>query len=117
MSNKIVLPKEVAAAIECVWNRQEVKGSIKHLALTNWEFLTRSYDMQAWKMRDYCEKHPIEYMRALVEGYEVEKTPEDIIFEYYRQQAAKDCMRQDQTTFAIRKVLDLLGIKIEGVNK
>ncbi|MEC2215100.1 hypothetical protein [Bacillus velezensis] len=55
---------------------------------------------------------------ALVNGYEVEKTPEEKVREYFEKLWADYC---DTNEIEIAKetiinTLDLLGIKIEGVN-
>jgi len=114
---KVKLPREVAEAIE---------GVKKHAD----EALL--YDMQY--MRDVCEYEkfdapkfqPIwnwinqhgykEYFKALVNGYEVEQTPEDKVrelFDYFDQTgpyAGVDVRNK------IARMFCLLDIKIEGVN-
>ena len=63
--------------------------------------------------------------RALINGYEVEKSPEENVRAYYEQtrkistspeEAAIVKIRADGTMRGIRNTLDLLGISIEGVN-
>lgn len=56
------------------------------------------------------------FLKALVNGYEVEETPEDKVRYYYMKQSRIGDLI-DSTDYAIRHVLDLLGIKIEGINK
>ncbi|XAG96631.1 hypothetical protein U9I19_000220 [Bacillus phage KKP_4049] len=64
---------------------------------------------------------------ALINGYEVEKTPEEQIKEYHEE--ALKCHRESKYEWdvesmqyhsgridGVRKTLDILGIKIEGVN-
>lgn len=61
---------------------------------------------------------------ALVNGYEVEATPEDRVREYYAELQEKERAAQSRgVTFSLEceregviNTLNLLGIKIEGVN-
>lgn len=61
---------------------------------------------------------------ALINGYEVEKTPEEKVREYYDELCDKfdhACWSSDELEYgckkqAVRETLDKLGIKIEGVN-
>lgn len=56
-------------------------------------------------------------IRALYIGYEVEETPEDKVREYHNEQYNyKDHDTQDSSPNAICNVLNMLGIKIDGVN-
>ncbi|WEZ21193.1 hypothetical protein P5661_06340 [Bacillus subtilis] len=76
---------------------------------------------KSYKWSDF---KPIENMdlmtlaTALINGYEVEKTPEEKVREYFEKLWADYC---DTNEIEIAKetiinTLDLLGIKIEGVN-
>ncbi|XAG96154.1 hypothetical protein U7128_000218 [Bacillus phage KKP_4050] len=69
----------------------------------------------------------LRFATALVNGYEVEKTPEEQIKEYHEE--ALKCHRESKYEWdvesmqyhsgridGVRKTLDILGIKIEGVN-
>ncbi|NUJ16264.1 DUF1642 domain-containing protein [Bacillus glycinifermentans] len=51
-----------------------------------------------------------DFLAALINGYEVEKTPEDKVREYFVN-LSESCDRR-----AVISTLNLLGIKIEGVN-
>lgn len=61
---------------------------------------------------------------ALVNGYEVEKTPEEKLREYYESLWSDYCDSDDpfievaceSARAAVKETLNLLGIKIEGVN-
>ncbi|MCY8191494.1 hypothetical protein MOC62_07730 [Bacillus spizizenii] len=61
---------------------------------------------------------------ALVNGYEVEKTPEEKVREYFESLWADYCDSDDpfnevaceSARDAVKETVDLLGIKIEGVN-
>ncbi len=63
----------------------------------------------------YDKATPDELMRALVIGYEIEKSPEEKLREYYESFNAK-IMEHVYARTAIRTTLDLLGITIEGIN-
>ena len=66
-----------------------------------------------------------DFLAALINGYEVEKTPEENVREYYLDlKRAEDCCEergQSGSQFrqgwqSVEETLDILGIKIEGVN-
>lgn len=123
MSEKVKLPKNVAEAIERVWQAVQDDIGTKHMRLTNWNFLkdeveghqVLEYD---WKtLMGYAETYPLEYMQALVNGYEIELTPEEKVREYYQIQkcAVVNGHDFDNPSTAIRYVLGCLNIKIDGV--
>ncbi|WP_226570338.1 DUF1642 domain-containing protein [Bacillus stratosphericus] len=67
----------------------------------------------------------LNFAAALINGYEIEKTPEEKVREYYAFNHDERCKvltaspRGQYTSGVadgIRKTLDLLGVKIEGVN-
>lgn len=68
----------------------------------------------------YCDNLDRDtFIRAVYIGYEVEETPEDKVREYYKDQIKRASSRDGTdhvSPAAIRKVLDLLNIKIDGVN-
>ncbi|ATH91715.1 hypothetical protein [Bacillus glycinifermentans] len=66
-----------------------------------------------------------DFLAALINRYEVEKTPEEKVREYYatnyqrHEQSlprSKDDFYTSGVAEGVRSTLDLLGIKIEGVN-
>ncbi|MED1148918.1 hypothetical protein P4T97_06740 [Bacillus paralicheniformis] len=68
---------------------------------------------------------PLTIVAALINGYEVEKTPEEKVREYYaaNYQRHEQSMPRSKDDFytsgvaeGVRNTLDSLGIKIEGVN-
>jgi DNA integrity scanning protein DisA with diadenylate cyclase activity len=124
-ANKIVLPKNVAEAIRHYTDLADTKTeaftdilSLGYEAAQS-EIILRHFD------HDYDE-----LMEALICGYEVEKTPEEKVREYFAQvkslresllgYSTVEIMRQADRyrvmERAIKDTLDLLGIKIEGVN-
>jgi hypothetical protein len=116
----VVLPREVAEAIEGLrekgWNNAwliqipfkkelggEKIGTIKKYAMGNLET----------------------YMTALINGYEIEKSPEEKVREYYESHMNQVELTEhlsyeegyvDGVIDAVEETLNLLGIKIEGVN-
>lgn len=123
MSNsKVTLPREVAEAIEYA---KDVHGSLTNL-LDDVFNCEGSGNRSMEKLAEHFAGDELKLMTALVNGYEVaEFTPEEKVREYYEgeRDIARDCgytvttiLRADGATSGIRKTLDLLGIKIEGVN-
>lgn len=111
MSNKVKLPKNVADAIETLRSMD--------FKVTNWDIV---YAFAVSKADEYPAL--IEFARndfdtllqALVNGYEVEISPEDKVREYYKQQNSISTDDQDTAARVIRNVLNFLEINIEGVN-
>jgi hypothetical protein len=115
-ASKIVLPKEVAAAIAHYVNLADTKTE----ALT--DILSMGYEAARSEiiLRHFDGNHD-ELMQALICGYEVEGGPEDKVRQYYKlvQSYAKTMGHNDYhegQLFAIERTLKYLGIKIEGVN-
>ena len=126
--NKVILPKEIAELVEQAWAIQAKHPQVvKHLYLTNWGRLALDHgEILSDKLSDYAEDNPMEYMSALVNGYEVVKTPEEQIGEYYEKmhELAWDRSRSPESRMAsaaerngTERTLDIFGIKIEGINK
>ncbi|QAR52091.1 hypothetical protein BAE_04455 [Bacillus aerophilus] len=100
------------------------------------EFLRENYtDDQILEMRvkgdiacgSIYDHSPIELADALINGYEIEKSPEQKVRYYYEYlekrygEVREKGDVQARLTFTsmmtgVRETLDLLGIKIEGVN-
>jgi hypothetical protein len=114
---KVILPKEVAKAIEHVWTLSGSGGnSVKHMVLTNWNFICSNHGDEYFTLANFAKHSPLRYMHALVDGYEVEKTPEELVRLYFQNQVISLSKDEDRSVVAIQKTLNLLGIKIEGVN-
>jgi DNA integrity scanning protein DisA with diadenylate cyclase activity len=125
MTEKIVVPSAVAEAIRHYTDLADTKTE----AFT--DILSLGYEAERSEiiLRHFDHDYD-ELMEALICGYEVEKSPEEKVREYYeyvksereslqgystleiRQQSAK----YRTTELAIENTLDLLGIKIAGVN-
>lgn len=120
-STKVTIPSEVAEAIECVWGDimsgiiSATEPPVKHGWLTNWNELDDNYQAQQIVLWEYYKKHPKEYVAALVDGYEVERSPYDDIRELYGSYDA----RSDYAVGArsgIIHTLSIFGIAVEGIN-
>ncbi|MGD7007587.1 DUF1642 domain-containing protein [Metabacillus sp. 84] len=124
MSEKVVLPKEVAEAIEKVWSMSDNATLSKHLYLNNWTQLYKDKRPveDVVKLEEYAEEKPIEYMTALVNGYTVEQTPEERLLEWYQGYKSDKGLsawaagRRDGIITGIPVALNILGITIPGIN-
>lgn len=121
---KVKLPREVAEAVE----------GLRKITCSNYEVMcvvrSAHANPNAIKVRDWfadgAGTHDL-LMEALVNGYEIEKTPEEIVRQKYEmldinRRLAK--LSYDDVTASksaakregMREVLDAYGIKVEGVN-
>lgn len=105
---KIVsLPKEVAEAIE-----KYLEEFSKEALLRN--FCDPKFICWAPRCKALSRIDLDKLMVALVNGYEVELSPEDKVAEYY--ESLFGANQFDKKEFVLVKTLNLLGIKIPGVN-
>lgn len=117
---KVTLPREVAEAIEklrsITWTDYGMLSAVRN-APENPNAVTVS----EWAFGEGSGS-PDLLMRALVNGYEVEKTPEEKVREYYDRynpEYATTLFTEELFTGrrqGVYNTLDLLGIKIEGIN-
>lgn len=121
MSDKVKLPKEIAGVIE-EFKKTYIEGY-------NWMILsaiTRDPDEKISHyesiLRNFAkgsEKNFIKILQALVNGYEVEQTPEDKVREIFKNpDPFHNGIGELSASYrdGIRDTLDTLNIKIEGVN-
>ncbi len=125
---KVILPKEVAEAIEEVWcdlKQERHSGHLQKIGcLTNWMMLEKYYSGQERILYAYFEENPVDYVSALAYGYEVEKTPYEELQEYYESNAwrgmpelnSSEKRARCNVRIGVRKTLNTLGIEIEGIN-
>jgi hypothetical protein len=116
MSDKVTLPREVAEAIELA---KDTYGSITAIFED-----ARNGNLDV--LHDYFKYNFDELIIALVNGYEIEKSPEDKVREYYDSvlnrlytEGLDDQERRyvlESEACGILRTLDLLEIKIPGVN-
>lgn len=125
MSEKIHLPKEVAEAIDYFKNGTDLdypEQAIMKVAMEDVRYIGDP---------DYCDdiKEFVKsndnlklLMSALVNGYEIEKTPEDMVQSMYEEAKHFSVHGQESSAWwqgrleGIEGVLTVLGIKIPGVN-
>jgi hypothetical protein len=122
--NKVTLPKEVAEAIEELRANGWSNSTIAATTLNTDAIYHSSYKSTFAILYPYFigERKEDDLLTALVNGYEVEQTPEEKVREYYEKLEE----HKNWTIFedvplgemqgAVIKTLDLLGIKISGVN-
>lgn len=116
---KVKVPQEVADAIEYA---KKVHTSLTNI-LDDVFNCGGSGDAEMKKLAEFFKDDEIRLMSTLINGYEIKKSSEEKLREYY------NCHTQDgglENTFAsgynvgvrsgIEDALNILGIKIEGVN-
>jgi len=105
--NKPVITKEQAEAIQFLmsdgndWTEDDI---LEHHVANRW---FNEYE-------PLNSLYTIVLAAALINGYEVEKTPEEKVREYYESHGGSPSAEERKA--AIRETLCKLGIKIEGVN-
>ncbi|MED4787562.1 hypothetical protein P9429_11770 [Bacillus atrophaeus] len=118
---KPTITKEQAEAIEVLRSTHDLSDE--------W-FLLKYVDVHFGSGPEIPEFDPIASMdlmtlaAALVNGYEVEKTPEEKVREYFErleyERANAQCLEEESRYWfmkeAVRETLEAVGIKIEGVN-
>lgn len=119
---KVIVPREVAEAIETV--RKDDVSNFQIIHQTSGAMFTEPYlVLKRWSFGKQGGTVD-DLMRALVNGYEVEKSPEENLREHY-----EDCMTNylrtdgeivksyyDGKIYGIKAALNYLGITVEGIN-
>jgi DNA integrity scanning protein DisA with diadenylate cyclase activity len=111
-ASKITVPQAVANAIA----HYVALADSKHEAFQ--DILSLGYEAEKSELilRHFAHDFD-ELMEALICGYEVEKTPEDLVHEYYKdRRSSQEGSVASYQAAAIKKTLNILGIFIEGVN-
>ena len=115
--DKVKLPHEVAQAIESLladgWNNERIM-----IAALNTDGIAITERMRV--LKSYAKESSDELMRALVNGYEAEETPEDKVramYELWDNWEHKDGhFSSHSIANIIVDVVNALGHKIKGVN-
>jgi len=113
--NKITVPVEVARAISLMRKEGATNYEIIHRA--NGALLTEpDVVLRRWAFGEQAEGSPDMLMSALINGYEVEKTPEERLREYYEEFSRLPDDYEAGVLEGVYKTLEILGITIEGIN-
>lgn len=72
---KILLPQNVADAMESCWNYIQTTDDFnkpKYIILNDWTKISTCCTEEAAILKTYAEQNPLDYMKALVNGYDIE---------------------------------------------
>lgn len=119
---KVTLPKEVAEGIKYYRDKGASNYNILHLAEGA---IISEPDLTLKKWAFEGTGSPDLLMKALVNGYEVERTPHDELREYYKE--LLDEYRNNPTftegfqvylgkLVTLKRTIDILGITVDGIN-
>jgi hypothetical protein len=109
---KVKLPKKVADAIESIKTRIGDRGLYNYPSIALHAPNNKEYKI----INDFITKSDEnfkKYFHALLDGYELEPTPEEIVRRQYQQYLKTD---KYVSANAYIELLTILDIKIEGVN-
>lgn len=120
MKSKVVLPKEVAEAIEAARDRGQSDVFTIHYSVGAPE-ISFNRTIKRWVGGDIGRMRML--MNALEDGYEVEASPEDRLREYYHrtrreyilESYPKDAKARGRLQ-GIETTLKILGITVEGIH-
>ncbi len=124
MAEKVVLPKEVAEALKDFIDAGFSKWQIVNVVDEPGDY-TRIIQKdglhdQSRTLKTYMVNgHSEELLSALVNGYEVEQSPEDKLRQRYEELGKASVHDLDDVShirYGIEEALDILGITIEGIN-
>lgn len=124
--SKVILPKEVAEAIEiikgCGWSNYYIVTSTDKPLKDRRPCYEEIEVIRRWAVEGNSDK----LLEALVNGYEVEKFPEDKLREYIESNrtwidrpedfAISERQRYVGRNQGVMMTLSILGITIEGIN-
>ncbi|TPG68592.1 hypothetical protein EEL31_08720 [Brevibacillus laterosporus] len=122
---KVKLPKEVAEAVDRIWNNYSYDPVyVKHLVLTNWNFLREEHCTEYVILSSYAKDKMINYVNALMNGYEIDMTQKEELLHAYKHykdlgRTATHFIKKDRcwsVCIGIEIAVDKLGYKIEGIN-
>lgn len=119
---KVKVTREVAKAIEFLRQTRTTDYEIIANLSTLWDSEGHSDNLRGWAFKGAGS--PVLLMRALVSGYETEKSPEERVRDRYAQilvwkrehRKFGEYGAADGRADGFRMALEALGIKIEGVN-
>lgn len=109
MSGKVVLTRKQAEALEEAKKEFENDRIIKnHITGNGSEWLRQCRALNGMTID--------KLIKAVYIGYEIIQTAEDEVFAYFKNQEKKRPAEQDLAEHAIRNVLNILKIEINGIN-
>jgi Protein of unknown function (DUF1642) len=122
---RVTLPREVAEAIETLKQQGYTEYGIVTLADDNADLCGGEEKLIHDYVNENFYENSVKLMSALVNGYEIEKSPEDKVRDYYeglietKTDSLNDPYTRELAAYeasAVVKTLNLLEIKIPGVN-
>lgn len=126
MSGIPILPKEVAVAIEDVKKYYTTEEIIKTIVSDRGHVAYGSEMPTLINFARHNGGYLVDIAAALINGYEIEKTPEEKVREYYEElhERCEELSRGDCISYSyyagksegLWETLDLLEIKIAGIN-
>lgn len=111
-NEKITLPRDVSESIERLRSKGHTDAHIVH-------DIERGISSEVLNEYFYDKASPDDLMRALVIGYEVERTSEERLRDYYDflVKAPYGSLNNSyQKAMVVKETLDILGITVEGIN-
>lgn len=116
MSDKVKLPREVAEAIESLRSRENGFSDYSIIGMMHNQSNYHPKEIGILNSHMTQDRmHPDDLIKAMVNGYEIELSPEEQVREYFEDQRNKEFEYKNESDDAIKLVLDLLNIKIPGV--
>ena len=121
MSEKVRIPKDIAKEIEEI-RLHLSKNADYYLLSLAFRFEHGNY---GYSLFEFAKENFDVYVQALVNGYVIEYTPEELVREYYKglKEAEDICESKGtggsqfrQGWQSVEETLRILGIKIKGVN-
>lgn len=115
MASEVTLPRDIAIIIENFREQGFKNNNILHSIHTVGS--VDDVNVRALKVFAYVQNNYDELLSALVNGYTIEQTPEEKVREYYEDRRLSHAGSiADYQADAVKETLNLLGIKIEGIN-
>jgi hypothetical protein len=118
MSEKVVLPKDIVDAIENLktkgWDASGILIQVAQSVYNEKDFAT--LHLYVWEEYSEINEKFLLLTKALLNGYTVAKSPGQKVREFYEAFAESDDSLDQGVSYGITRTLDMLGIKIAGIN-
>jgi hypothetical protein len=112
---RVTLPREVAEAIEKIREKGGRNYVIVRAAIKLSEASAEEKVISDWVIKNFQDNLDA-LIIALVNGYEIEKSPEDKVREFFESCRQFDSTYHYGAKYGIITTLNILDIKIPGVN-